>query len=101
MKFRHRVVGTYPRFFILLAKPYPNLTDREIKFCALILFECSNQEIADRMGAISIDAVLTMKARLRKKFNLKGGERLRARLLRIADGRSIPPTKKKSMTHFR
>ncbi len=91
MQYRLDVTTRYPNFFILLAGAHPELTAREVKLCALIVFECKNDEIAARMGKVSIEAVLTAKARLKKKFKMRPGERLRAYLLRIVAGNHVPP----------
>jgi len=91
MTFRRRVTETYPNFFIELSKAHSDLTKHQIKLCALLLFECEDAEIVKRLEMNSIEALLTAKSRLRKKFKLKDGESLHARLLLIAAGNYVPP----------
>lgn len=93
MNYSERITETYPNFFLELSKVHPDLTRNQIKLCALFLFECEPSEIAERMGSISIEAVVSAKYRLKKKFkpNMKNGERLVAYLHRIAAGLVPPP----------
>jgi len=60
---------TYPEFYSLLVRQYPDLTTKDVKFCAMIKLGFSNKEIAlyDNM---SINTVESRKYRLRKKMSL-------------------------------
>ncbi|HET6401052.1 MAG TPA: hypothetical protein VFH95_06590 [Candidatus Kapabacteria bacterium] len=89
--FRQKVKGDYPHFFIELSKAHPGLTNHEVMLCSLFLLGCPTPEIAERMGGKTIDAILTAKYRLSKKFKLKRGEKLRDHLLQIAAGNYAPP----------
>jgi DNA-binding CsgD family transcriptional regulator len=99
MEYRKQVIDIYTDFFILLSTAHPDLTNREVKLCALLLFECENSEIVSSLE-MSLEAVLTAKHRLRKKFRLKMGVRIRAHLLFIAAGNYMPPPPGKILVHF-
>jgi hypothetical protein len=86
MKYYREVAAIYPNFLIELYKVHPNLTKHQVKLCSLFLFQCETSEIAERMGGISKDSVVTAKHRLTKEFRLKKGERLASYLQRIAGG---------------
>jgi DNA-binding CsgD family transcriptional regulator len=91
MKFYHQVVDLHPHFFVNLSLSHPELTDREVKYCAMFLFECTISEIAERMGNISPEAVVAAKHRLKKKLGLKIREHIAPYLLRLAAGIIVPP----------
>lgn len=101
MKFYQHVTEIYPNFFTELLKTQPSLKHREVKLCALFLFECESLEIEQRMG-MSTEAVITARSRLKKKLKLKPGQRLIAYLQLIASGQTVEQKSLKvnSDSHF-
>lgn len=94
MKLYREMLAVHPNFLLNLSHVHPNLNNREIKFCALSLFECSVVEIAERMQCNSPEAVASAKYRLRKKLGLKKGEQLTPYLHRLA---MYPPPNQESL----
>jgi len=66
---------TNENFVTTFFQKYKNCTQSEIRLCALVLFEFSNQEIATIMG-ISYSSVKMKRYRLRKKLKLNTNEEL-------------------------
>jgi DNA-binding CsgD family transcriptional regulator len=59
----------HPTFIKSLKHKYPNLSEREIRLCALILIDFSSQHIATLFG-ISLTSVKVARHRLRKKLDI-------------------------------
>lgn len=62
-------------FFDRLTKKYPNITNKELRLCALIRLRIPNHESSIILG-ISTESTHTARYRLRKKLNLKAEENL-------------------------
>ena len=60
-----------PSFFDHLVTNYPKLTDTDLRLCAMIRLNVSNQDIANILG-ISAASVNKARYRLRKRFELTG-----------------------------
>lgn len=60
-----------PQFFDRLLSTYPNLSDKELRLCALIRLNIPIQEVAKLQG-ISISSVNKARYRLRKRFSIEG-----------------------------
>src|ERR1017187_911424 len=99
MKFYREVTEIHPIFFSELFKLHPSLKDRDIKLCALFLFECKKFEIIERMG-MTEEAVSAAKSRLKKKFKLKKEDILPAYLKLVAAGKIAPPRKIRSRSRI-
>lgn len=73
--FRIRFEQIHPDFFSAIRTRYPDITDYEVKLCALIKLNFSMRESAKIMG-ISPESVKTARYRLRKKLSLDKDETL-------------------------
>lgn len=77
--------GVHPQFFKSLTSMYPDLTNAEIKLCALVKLNMNIKEISEVLG-ISPESVKTARHRLRKKLNLEDpNENLTQFVSRIGD----------------
>lgn len=68
-EFQARFVAVNKRFYQELKARYPNLTQGDLKLCALIKLNFSSKDMAKLVG-ISVESVHTTRYRLRKKLNL-------------------------------
>ncbi len=59
----------HPEFFVILKEKYPDLSNSELRLCALIKLNLTMKESATILG-ISPDSVKTARYRLRKKLGL-------------------------------
>ncbi|MDD2550175.1 MAG: hypothetical protein PHD00_08800 [Bacteroidales bacterium] len=59
----------YPDFFSKLSVQHPNLTQNEIKLCALLILKLSTNEISEVLS-VSSSAISKSRQRLRKRLNL-------------------------------
>lgn len=64
-----RLIELEDNFLRRLKEDFPQLTQRDIRLCALIKLNFSSKEIAQLSG-ISVESIHTSRYRLRKKFNL-------------------------------
>lgn len=71
-----------PHFFDHLLTNYPNLTETDLRFCALIRLAVPTKEIA-RIAGISTESVNKARYRLRKRLNIGSGESLDRYILSI------------------
>lgn len=67
--FKRTFENVHHNFFGRLLEKYPDLTQSELRLCALICLNLSIKEMASLMG-ISPDSVKTARYRLRKRFDL-------------------------------
>lgn len=65
----------YTGFYTKLKMNYPNLTNQELRHCALIRLNLSNQECATILG-ISPNSIKVTRTRLRKKLKLENNQSL-------------------------
>ena len=96
LKYYEHVTRIYPSFFTALLGRHPDLGGRDIKLCAIILFQSSNDEIAECLG-ISLHSVEQSKHRLKQKLSLKDDESLIAHLQKLAGD----PPPRRSLRKFR
>jgi len=71
--FKRHFEKVHPDFFLLLKESCPQLSENDLRLCALIRTGMSNKEIAQMLG-ISLNTVFTTRYRIRKKLGnlLKG-----------------------------
>ncbi|WP_373400021.1 hypothetical protein V8V91_10595 [Algoriphagus halophilus] len=74
-EFEARFTAINQSFYENLQKKYPELTQTDLKICALVKLNFSSKEMASLLG-ISIESVHTSRYRLRKKFNIDRNENL-------------------------
>ena len=67
--FRIHFEQVHPRFFELIQKRHPNMSQDDLKLCAFLKIQLSNQQIADLLH-ISQESARTQKYRLKKKMQL-------------------------------
>jgi len=79
MIFKSQFDNLNKAFFDNLQKNYPNLTQQELKLCALIKLNLSVKETSSILG-ISPESVKVTKYRLKKKLNLKPEQNFSAAL---------------------
>ncbi len=82
--FRLHFEQVHYNFFKLLKEHCPELSNAELKLCALIKLNMNMKEAASILG-ISPESVKTARYRLRKKFHLTNGENLADFIMRIED----------------
>jgi tetratricopeptide (TPR) repeat protein len=73
--FKRTFENVHHNFFARLLEFQPDLTQSELRLCALICLNLSGKEMASLMG-ISPDSVKTARYRLRKKLNLEQDQNL-------------------------
>ena len=73
--FKRTFENVHHNFFGRLLEKFPDLTQSELRLCALICLNLSIKEMASLMG-ISPDSVKTARYRLRKRFELKQEQNL-------------------------
>jgi tetratricopeptide (TPR) repeat protein len=73
--FLSRFIEVYPEFYNYLISTYPDLTNADLKLCALMKLDYSTKEIAE-ISYSSIRTVQNRKYKLRKKFSLSPEENL-------------------------
>lgn len=73
--FKRTFESVHHNFFGRLLGQYPDLTQSELRLCALICLNLSIKEMSSLMG-ISPDSVKTARYRLRKRFNLQQDQSL-------------------------
>src|SRR5690606_16237253 len=73
--FLSRFIEVYPEFYNYLISTYPDLTNADLKLCALMKLDYSTKEIAE-ITYSSIRTIQNRKYKLRKKFNLTPEENL-------------------------
>jgi len=71
-----------PSFFDFLMSNYPKLTDTDLRLCAMIRLNISNQEISKILG-ISLSSVNKARYRLRKRFSIRGRRSLENFILSV------------------
>jgi len=69
-EFEARFVSINQSFYSQLQEKFPQLSQRDLKLCALIKLNFSSKEMAKLLG-ISVESAHTSRYRLRKKLNLK------------------------------
>ncbi|WP_339751075.1 hypothetical protein [Algoriphagus aquimarinus] len=74
-EFEARFTAINQSFYENLQKKFPELTQTDLKICALVKLNFSSKEMASLLG-ISIESVHTSRYRLRKKFNIDRNENL-------------------------
>jgi DNA-binding CsgD family transcriptional regulator len=81
--FEKEFIKIHPDFFSRLAHLYPNLTQYEMRLCALLKLNMNSKEIAEILH-LNVDSIVKARYRLRKKLSLTGSEEgLNAILARI------------------
>ncbi len=70
----------HPKFFDELKNAYPNLTDKDLKYCAYIKMNLSTKDIVS-MTQISVKSVEMARYRLKKKMSLGPKDDLRSKIL--------------------
>lgn len=78
----------HPSFINNLKENYPNLSERDIKLCALILMKFTSKDMATLFG-ISVSSVKIARHRLKKKLNLESHEKVLDKLLEISKATTI------------
>lgn len=73
--FLSRFIEVYPEFYNHLISYYPDLTNADLKLCALMKLDFSTKEISE-ITYSSVRTVQNRKYKLRKKFNLSPDENL-------------------------
>lgn len=73
--FLSRFIEVYPEFYNNLVSTYPDLTNADLKLCALMKLDYSTKEIAE-ITYSSVRTVQNRKYKLRKKFSLLPDENL-------------------------
>lgn len=73
--FLSRFIEVYPEFYNQLITTYPDLTNADLKLCALMKLDYSTKEIAE-ITYSSVRTVQNRKYKLRKKFSLSPDENL-------------------------
>src|SRR5690606_34181329 len=73
--FLSRFIEVYPEFYNHLISSYPDLTNADLKLCALMKLDFSTKEISE-ITYSSVRTVQNRKYKLRKKFNLSPDENL-------------------------
>lgn len=73
----------HPTFIKSLKKLYPQLSEREVRLCALILIDFSSQDMATLFG-ISLTSVKVARHRLRKKLNIPADQSVKSFLKEIS-----------------
>ncbi len=73
--FKRTFENVHHNFFGRLLEQDPDLTQSELRLCALICLNLSIKEMSSLMG-ISPDSVKTARYRLRKRFNLQQDQNL-------------------------
>ncbi|WP_417363500.1 ligand-binding sensor domain-containing protein [Galbibacter sp.] len=73
----------HPAFINNLKVRYPNLSERDIKLCALILMKFTSKDIATLFG-ISVSSVKIARHRLKKKLKLESHEKVLDKLKEIS-----------------
>ncbi len=68
-EFEARFVSINQSFYRRLQEKFPQLSQRDLKLCALIKLNFSSKEMAKLLG-ISVESAHTSRYRLRKKLNL-------------------------------
>jgi tetratricopeptide (TPR) repeat protein len=68
-EFKLRFTAINDKFYQKLTRDYPNLSQSDLKICALIKLNFSSKDMARLLG-ISVESVHTTRYRLRKKMNL-------------------------------
>ncbi|GAA0881161.1 hypothetical protein GCM10009119_41310 [Algoriphagus jejuensis] len=74
-EFEARFTAINQSFYENLQKGFPELTQADLKICALVKLNFSSKEMASLLG-ISIESVHTSRYRLRKKFDIDRNENL-------------------------
>lgn len=83
-EFQHYFEQVHPRFFSTLKTRYPDLSNKELRLCALLKLDLSSKEMASLLG-ISPNSVKMARHRLRKKLGLTGNEDLVSFMVRVED----------------
>lgn len=73
----------HPSFINNLKGRYPNLSERDIKLCALILMKFTSKDIATLFG-ISVSSVKIARHRLKKKLKLESNEKVLDKLKEVS-----------------
>lgn len=73
--FLSRFIEVYPEFYNNLISTYPDLTNADLKLCAMMKLDYSTKEISE-ITYSSIRTVQNRKYKLRKKFGLTSDENL-------------------------
>ncbi|WP_298484972.1 tetratricopeptide repeat protein [uncultured Maribacter sp.] len=74
-EFETRFISVNQNFYKNMRKKYPNLSQTDLKLCALLKLGFSSKEMSSLLG-ITIESAHTSRYRLRKKLNLEKGTNL-------------------------
>ncbi len=74
-EFEARFIDINQDFYKNMKSDFPNLTQTDLKICALIKLSFSSKDMASLLG-ISVESVHTSRYRLRKKLNLERNDNL-------------------------
>ncbi|NMH85886.1 tetratricopeptide repeat protein [Flavivirga algicola] len=74
-EFRLRFTAINETFYKKITEKYPNLSQTDLKICALVKLNFSSKDMA-RLLSISVESVHTTRYRLRKKMGIARGENL-------------------------
>lgn len=78
--FKAKFMEVYPDFGNSLSQMYPDLSENDLAFCAMLKLQLSKKEIASLMG-ISLEKVISQKNRIMKKMALQDNEESFDRLM--------------------
>jgi hypothetical protein len=82
LDYKSRISVMHSNFFKLLSENHPNLKEKEIKCCALVLEDADTQVLAFHLD-MKVRAVLAMKKRIKRKMNLSKEDDLHAHLISL------------------
>ncbi len=78
-RFKVYFEGVHPDFFKKLSKQFPDLSPKEVKFCAYLKMNLDTKEIANLLN-LSVRSIESHRLRIRKKLNLENNENLTTHL---------------------
>lgn len=78
-RFRAYFEGVHPDFFKKLLDKFPDLSPKELKFCAYLKMNLDTKEIANLLN-ISVRSMESYRFRIRQKMNLESSENLTSSL---------------------
>lgn len=79
--FKRKIDNIYPQFFKTLVEKHPNLTQKDLKHCALIKMAFDTKDIASILN-VKPSSIQIARVRLKKKLNLTPEQNLKNYILR-------------------
>lgn len=84
-EFDHYFRQVNPDFFLHLTSTHPDLTSRDLRYCALLSLQLSSKEMAMITG-MTLQSIHVLRSRLRQKLSIEKDEDLGVYLSRFSSG---------------